>query len=97
MCVCVCVVHIDVKYLPTFKGCIICGCILFFPSDLEGICSKAQNQEGKRRGNDVYWNGKDKVCDCYFCTYVPEHPEQAFIHFNTVSMYVPSGKENKGE
>ena len=69
----------------------------FPPADLEGICSKAQNQEGKRRGNDVYWNGKDKVCDCYFCTYVPEQPEQAFIHFNTVSVYIPSGKENKGE
>ena len=35
----------------------------FLPLDLEGICSKAQIQEGKRRRNDLYWNGKDKGLD----------------------------------
>ena len=84
ICICMCfVVHAGVRLD------LMCGCVLFL-SDMEGICSETQNQEGKRRGNDVYWNGKDKVCGYILCTI-----DIYFMYdrhsYNSVCMYPAGG------
>lgn len=33
---------------------------------MEGICTTPANKEGKRRGNDFHWHGKNAfVANCY--------------------------------